>query len=474
MGQHILGIDIGSSKICAVIADVREDNTPHIIGIGNQKSYGVKKGLITHIERASTTIKAAIDDAKRMAETDALTKAIVSVSGAYTRSIGSDGVYNTDGEITIKEISKAISNAVYNASIPPEFEVLHILPYRFKLDEQDYVQDPMGMTGTRIQVFVYIVMAQRSSLDNLKKTIRLAGVEVENFVLSSYASSISVLSDDEKELGVACIDIGGGSCEMMIHDGNAMRYNSFFGVGGSNFTQDLTSMLQTKPAAAEEVKINYIDLMANEENRRIEVPSMSGDEEVHFAELNEAQKVARVRAVETFGVLGRCIEVSGLKDMLGAGIVLTGGVMQMNGIREFASKVFFQKMPTRVGRPTEMSGLFDELRSPAFATVLGLIWYGAGKRTNYEKDSKGNICYKESKDLEETPQMPSFHPQGGYGQSSYDSVNIKSTDLTDLKEDLLEDKERRTMEQQWRAQQKNDSLFSKATSWLDKVGKKLF
>ena len=473
MGQHILGIDIGSSKICAVIADVKEDNTPHIIGMGSQRSQGVKKGLIVNIELASRAIKSAINDARRMAESEALNKAIVCVSGAYTRSVCSSGVYNiTEGEITIKEIGKAIANAVYNAYIPQEFETIHVLPYRFKLDEQDYIQDPMGMTGRRLEVFVHIVTAQRSSLENLKKTIHLAGVEIENFVLSAYAASISVLSDDEKELGVACIDMGGSTCEIMIHDGNAMRYNDFVGVGSNHITLDLAMALNTKIPAAEEVKITYGNLVTNEEDRRIEVPSVGVDEAVHFVALNEAQKVMIMRVAETFKVLNSKIELSGLKDRLGAGVVFTSGMMQMEGIREFASNVFFQKMPTRISKPVEMMGLFDELRNPAYATVLGLIWYGAGKYTNYEKDSMGNICCKESKRMEESPSIPSFHPKGGYGQD-YGNVNIRSTDLTDLKEDLLEDKERRNMEQQYRMQKKG-GFWEKAKNSVTAFADRLF
>ena len=474
MGRHILGIDIGSSKICAVIADVKEDNTPYIIGMGNQRSQGVRKGLIVNIELASKAIKSAIDYAKSQAETDMLNKAIVSVSGAYTRSLQSSGVYNIEeGEITIKEIGKAIANAVYNTphpGIPPDFEILHVLPYRFKLDGQDYIQDPMGMTGSRLEVFVHIVIAQKSSLENLKKTIHLAGVEIENLVLSSYAASISVLSDDEKELGVACIDMGGNTCEIMVHEGNAMRFNSYLGVGSHNITTDLAMGLNTKPAAAEEVKITYGNLISNEEDRRIEVPSVGADEGVHFASLNKAQEVMRQRVVETFGILKQYIEKSGLRDSLGAGIVLTGGMIQLSGIKEIASKLIFQKIPTRISKPIEMPGLFDELRNPAYAAVLGLIWYGAGKYTNYEKDSKGNICYKESRRLEEVSEVPSFHPQGGYG--AYEGVSIRSTDLTDLKEDLLEDKERRTIQEQYRMQKKGgfyEKIKSRITDFADKL-----
>ena len=185
MDQTILGIDIGSSKICAVIASVR-DGVPHIIGVGRHRSQGLKKGLVVNIDLASKAIKAAVEEAKSQAEgTESINKAIVSVSGAYTKSVLSSGVYNvTENEITIREIGKALNNAVYNASIPQEFDVIHVLPYKFRLDEQDHIEDPMGMTGRRLEVFAHIVTAQHSSLENLRRTIQLAGVEIQNIVLA--------------------------------------------------------------------------------------------------------------------------------------------------------------------------------------------------------------------------------------------------------------------------------------------------
>ena len=463
MTQTILGIDIGSSKICSVIANVR-DGVPHIIGMGKQRSQGVKKGLIVNIDLASRAIKAAIDDAKRTAGVESITKAIVSVSGAYTKSLNSSGVYNIiENEIGIKEIGKAIENAVYNASIPQEFDVIHVLPYKFKLDDQDCIEDPMGMTGRRLEVFVHIVTAQHSSLENLRKTIHLAGIEIENIVLSSYAASISVLSDDEKELGVACIDIGGSTCELMIHDGNAMRYNSFLGVGSHHITNDLAMALNTKIPAAEEVKINYGNLNVNQPSeQRIEVPSVGVDDGTHFVMLNVAQDVIRLRVIETLSILAKYLEQSGLKDRLGAGIVLTGGMMNMEGIRELAKALFLQ-MPTRVSKPVEMPGLFDELRDPSYAAVLGLVWYGAGKYTNYERDSNKQIRYKEAKNLNEIPR--------DFQNLNRDFKNIMDTDLSNLKEDLSKNKQNTTII----ADQKNKgSLFAKTGKAIKDFADKIF
>lgn len=478
MDQTILGIDVGSSKICAVIASVR-DGVPHIIGVGRHRSQGLKKGLVVNIDLASKAIKAAVEEAKSQAEgTESINKAIVSVSGAYTKSVLSSGVYNvTENEITIREIGKALNNAVYNASIPQEFDVIHVLPYKFRLDEQDHIEDPMGMTGRRLEVFAHIVTAQHSSLENLRRTIQLAGVEIQNIVLASYASSIAVLSDDEKNLGVACIDIGGSTCEIMIHDGNAMRYNNFFGVGSHHITSDLAITLNTKISAAEEVKIRYGDLGIKSDSetggqmqsdQMIEVPSVGVDEAVHFVELAKAQAVIKARVLETFGVLARYIDQSGLKDRLGAGIVLTGGMMNMQGIRDLA-KVFFHNMPTRISKTIEMPGIYDELRDPSYSTVLGLIWYGAGKCTNYERDSMMKICHKEAKNQDA---LPAFSQPSLYAPNR-DYQNILDTDLSNLKEDLAQGV--RGQASSPRADQgKGESSLSKAKQAFTKFAEKLF
>ncbi len=465
MTQTILGIDIGSSKISAVIAEVK-DGIPHIVGMGKQRSQGIKKGSIVNIDLASKAIKAAVADAKRMAGAETITKAIVSISGAYTKSINSSGVYNvTENEISIQEIGKAMANAVYNATIPTEFDNIHVLPYKFKLDEQDYIEDPMGMAGRRLEVFVHIVTAHHSSLENLKKTIHLAGIEIENIVLSAYASSITVLSDDEKELGVACIDIGGSTCEIMIHDGNSMRYNNFLGVGSHHITSDLAMALNTKLSAAEEVKIQYGNLISESQmEQRIEVPSVGiNDDTVHFIMLDEARKVIKIRVIETFGILARMLEQSGLKDRLGAGVVLTGGMMNMDGIKEVA-KAFFQNMPTRISKPVEMPGLFDELRDPSYSAVLGLVWYGSGKCTNYERDSMGKIRHKGSKNTEESP--------SGLYAISKDSKIIIDTDLSNLKDELSQAKRNSAI--QGSNIGKDDSIWSKAKNKMTKIATKLF
>ncbi|MEJ2373023.1 MAG: cell division protein FtsA, partial [Sulfurimonas sp.] len=231
MSRSVLAIDIGSTKICAITADIANDNSITITGAGTTKAQGLKKGSIVNIELAARSIKTAVEDAKRVSGSTA-TSAIVSISGAYTKSLNSNGIVNIQSkEISFDEIKRVMHTSLYNANIPNEYEVLHALPYNFKVDDQDFIEDPLGMNASRLEVETHIITTQKSNLNNLKKAVRGAGVEVENIVLNSYASAIAVLNEDEKELGAAVIDMGAETSDIAIYTGNAIRYNEYLGVG---------------------------------------------------------------------------------------------------------------------------------------------------------------------------------------------------------------------------------------------------
>ncbi|AFL68780.1 cell division protein FtsA [Sulfurospirillum barnesii] len=393
MSTTILGIDIGSTKICAIIAQKNDDGEIKILGAGISKSQGLKKGIITNIDLASKSIRSALNDAKRVAGTQ-YQKVIVSISGAYTKSVDSSGIVNIPNrDIGIKEINRAMQMADHNANIPNEYEKLHVLPYNFKVDDQEYIEDPLGMNGARLEVQVHIITAQKSSLSNLKKAVKLAGVEIDNIVLGGYASAISVLNHDERELGVSVVDMGGATCDIMIHAGNSMRFNDYLGVGSLNITNDLSTALHTPLSAAEEIKINYGSLK-NNSNDLIELPIIGDDGATHEVSLNIVSNVIYVRVEETLMILAKTLEDSGFKEQIGAGVVLTGGMTKLEGIRELASAIF-DNMPIRVAKPKEIDGLFETLRDPSYATAIGLILYGGGHFTPYEIDSNKKLRYKE-------------------------------------------------------------------------------
>ncbi len=405
MNKTILGIDIGSTKICAIIAEKNSNGDLKILGAGIAKSQGLKKGIITNIELASNSIKNALNDAKRVAGTQ-FENVVVSISGAYTQSVESVGVVNVPNhEIGIKEIDRAMRMANHNASIPSEYEKLHILPHNFKVDTQEFIDDPLGMNGSRLEVQVHIITVQKTSLNNLEKAVKLAGVNIDNIVLAGYASEIAVANEDEKELGVVVIDIGGASCNMIIHAGNSIRYNDFLGIGSNNITNDLSTALHTPLSAASKIKINY-GALNNSSSELIELPIIGDDGSTHEVSLEIVSNVIYARVEETLMILAKMLEDSGFKDQIGAGIILTGGFTKIGGIKDLATAIF-DNLPARVAKPREMEGLFETLRDPSYATAVGLVMYGGGFFTPYEVDSNKNLRYKneiiESKKvLEET------------------------------------------------------------------------
>ena len=384
MSRTVLAIDIGSTKICAIIANIDSENNIQITGAGIAKAQGLKKGSITNIELASKSIKSALADAKRVAGVD-IKKATVSISGAYTKSLISSGIVNIPNkEISLKEIERVMRTSLYNANIPNEYEILHTLPFNFKVDDQDYIEDPLGMNASRLEVETHIITTLKSNFHNLRKAVRAAGVEVENVVLSGYASSIAVLTDDEKELGVGVVDMGGSTSNIVIHVGNAIRFNDFLGVGSNHITNDLSMALHTPLNVADSVKMEYGSLHSPN-NDLIELPIIGDESSTHEVSLEVVHNVIYARVEETLMIIAQSLEKSGLKEQMGAGIVLTGGFTNMDGLRELASAIF-DNLPVRIAKPMEVDGLFDQLRNPAYAGAIGLLRYEANGYSLYEVD----------------------------------------------------------------------------------------
>ena len=398
MSRTVLAIDIGSTKICALIAQINDDNDIQVIGAGTTKAQGLKKGSITNIELASKCIKSAVSDAKRVAGSD-IKSAIVSISGAYTKSLNSNGIVNIPNkEISFKEIERVMHTSLYNANIPNEYEVLHALPFNFKVDDQDFIEDPLGMNASRLEVETHIITTQKSNLNNLKKAVRGAGIEVENVVLNGYASSIATLNEDEKELGVAVIDMGGNTSNIIIHSGNSIRYNDFLGVGSNHVTSDLSMALHTPLNIADSVKLSYGSLLTPT-NDLIELPIIGDEETTHEVSLEVVHNVIFARVEETLMILAQFIENSGLKDQIGAGVVLTGGFSKMEGIRDLAVATF-GSIPVRIARPAEMDGLFENLHDPEYSTAVGLVMYSASSFTPYEIDVNKKVRHANEEPVE--------------------------------------------------------------------------
>jgi cell division protein FtsA len=438
LSRTILAIDIGSTKICAIIAQINNDNSISITGAGTTKAQGLKKGSITNIELASRSIRTAVNDAKRVSGSE-VSSAIVSISGAYTKSVNSNGIVNIQSkEVSFKEIERVMHASLYNASIPNEFEVLHALPYNFKVDDQDFIEDPLGMNASRLEVETHIITTQKSNLNNLRKAVRGAGVEVDNIVLNSYASAIATINEDEKELGIAVIDMGGNTSNIAIHSGNSIRYNEFLGVGSNHVTSDLSMALHTPLNIADNVKLTYGSLLTPS-NDLIELPIIGDEHSTHEVSLEVVHNVIFARVEETLMILAQFIEKSGLKDQLGAGIVLTGGFSKMEGIRDLAIATF-GSMPVRLARPIEMDGLFDNLREPEYASAVGLIMYSASAYTPYEIDVNKRVRHANELPTETTTVSFSEPKDIPIAPPSLDlNIKEKMVNLTEKKEKKSEE-----------------------------------
>ena len=391
--KNILAIDIGSFKTAAVIANYNEETGElSISGLGVSASKGVKKGSIVNIENAAKSIKKAYADAKRIAGVE-INKAIINVSTSYTKSIRSFGIVNVpENEINIKEINRAIQMALHNANIPNDYKVLQAIPVNFKVDDISDVEDPLGMSGSRLEVSVHIIAIQKSGLENIKKTVRQAGLDIENLVSSIYASGLAVLKEDEKELGVSIIDIGATTSDLGIFINKSLRHTDTLGVGSHHITNDLSIALHTPLGDAEYIKLHFEELIKNGDDL-IEISVIGNESEKQKASIEAITQIISARIEETFLLLKKEIEDSGLKSKIGAGVVLTGGFTNFYNVREIASE-FFEGMPVRIGYPKEIKGLFENLKKPEFSCVLGLVLYGIREGINYEIDSNNNFISK--------------------------------------------------------------------------------
>jgi len=403
LSKTILAVDVGSTKISAVIAEVRDDGTLEVTGHGLAKAQGVKKGIITNIELASRSIKKALADARRIAGNN-ISTATVSISNAYAKSLNSTGIVNIPHkDISLKEINRVMETALYNANIPNEFEVIHVLPYNFKVDDQDFIEDPYGMNASRMEVDTNIILTQKSSLGNLTKAVRSAGLEIESIVLNSYASAIATMNDDERELGVAVIDMGGQTSNLIIHTGNSIRYNDFIPVGSNHITNDLSMALHTPLQVAEKVKIEHGNLVENSSDV-IELPVIGDEENRNSISLEIVHSVIVSRVEELLMLLEKSFSKSALREQVGSGIILTGGMTKLKGLRELAQAVF-HGIPVRVGYPKILGGLFEDLNDPAFSTVVGLLLYRTGEHTQYEVDNARRLLHNKQEEIQKEEKL---------------------------------------------------------------------
>lgn len=374
--ELIVGLDVGTTKICAVVGEATPGGVD-VVGIGTCPSSGLRKGVVVNIEQTVQCIKKALEEAELMAGCE-IRSVYAGIAGSHIKGFNSHGVIAVKGgEVGPKDMERAL-DAAKAVAIPLDREVIHILPQEFIVDEQNGIADPIGMSGVRLEVKVHIVTGAVSSAQNIIRSCHRAGLDVADIVLESLASAEAVLTPEEREIGVALVDLGGGTTDVAIFSNDSIKYTSVLALGGSNMTNDIAFGLRTPMMAAEKIKIKYGCALADivQKDEIIEVPSVGGRDPRRVSRRVLAE-ICEPRVEEILALVEQDLAQSGCKNLVGAGIVLTGGTALLDGIAELGEQIF--NLPTRVGYPRGVGGLKDVVMSPMYSTAVGLLMYGARK-----------------------------------------------------------------------------------------------
>ena len=370
----IVGLDIGTSKVVAIVGELQDDGQIEVIGFGSHPSKGLKKGVVVNIESTVTSIQRAVEEAELMAGCD-INQVYAGIAGSHVRSLNSHGIVAIrDREVTQSDVDRVI-DAARAVAIPADQKILHVLPQEFIIDGQEGIREPIGMSGVRLEARVHMVTGAASAAQNIVKCVQRCGLEVEDIVLEQLASSYAVLTDDEKELGICLVDIGGGTTDIAVFNNGAIRHTAVIPIAGDQVTNDIAISLRTPTQYAEEIKIKYACALSQLANldETIEVPSV-GDRPPRRLARQTLAEVVEPRYEELFGLIRDELRRSGFEDMIAAGVVLTGGSSKMEGAVELAEEVFH--MPVRLGVPQHVRGLGDVVRNPIHSTGVGLLVYG--------------------------------------------------------------------------------------------------
>jgi cell division protein FtsA len=373
----IVGLDVGTTKICAVIAGQNPTVGIDVVGVGQAPSRGLRKGVVVNIEATVEAIKQAVAEAERMASVE-VSGVWAGIAGGHVRSLNSRGVVavaGKDREVSAEDVDRAIE-AARAVNLPQDREIIHVLPQAFVVDDQDGIREPLGMSGVRLEVEVHIVTAAVTSVQNVIRAVNRAGLAVHDIVLEPLASAESVLYADEKELGVLLIDIGGGTTDVALFRDGVVWHTGIFALGGDHITNDIAVGLRTPAADAEELKRRYgcalTALVPADET--IDVPSVGGRKPRQLSR-QILSEIIQPRVEEIFTLVARDLGKAGLLDAATAGVVVTGGTAILEGVPELAEAVF--DLPVRRGLPETVGGLSEAVKSPVYATGVGLALYGA-------------------------------------------------------------------------------------------------
>lgn len=376
----IIGLDVGTTKICTVVAEIdTTTRSVRVIGLGHAPSRGLRKGVVVDMDGAVESIVKSIEDAEKMANVE-IHSVFAGITGGHIRSFNSRGVaaIGERGEITEKDVERAIT-AARAVSLPADREILHTIPREFTIDGQSGIKEPRGMSGVRLEAEAHIITGAITATQNIIKSINRAGFEVEDIVLESLASSISVLSEDEKNSGVLLVDIGGGTTDLVVFHGGSINQSHVLAVGGDHVTNDVSIALRVPITLAEEIKKAHGSAREDrvDPDEEMEIPT-GADRLPSRYSTRELARVIELRMGEILSLVRRHVDRSGVRRLLGAGVVLTGGACLLDGTVELAEKIF--NLPVRLGTPAGISGIAEALDSPLYATGAGLAQYGYRSR----------------------------------------------------------------------------------------------
>jgi len=373
-GNIIVGLDIGTTKICAVAGEVTAEGSLDIIGLGTSQSRGLRKGVVINIDSTVESIKKAVEEAELMAGVE-IDSVFAGIAGGHIKGFNSRGVIAIkDKEVTQADVERVI-DAAKAVAIPMDREVIHVLPQEFIIDDQDGIKEPLGMSGVRLEAEVHIVTGAVTSAQNIIKSCNRAGLEVRDIVLQQLASSYAALTEDEKELGVALVDVGGGTTDIAIFVQGSIWHTSVLALGGNHITNDLAVGLRTPTTEAEKLKKKAGSALTSmvTGDDTIEVPSVGG-RDARVISRHVMAEIIEPRAEEIFALARREIQKSGFEEMIASGVVISGGSVILKGMPELAEQVF--DLPVRRGAPREIGGLVDIISSPIYTTGTGLVLYG--------------------------------------------------------------------------------------------------
>jgi cell division protein FtsA len=376
----LVGLDIGTSKVVAIVGEIKADGALEIIGIGSHPSRGLKKGVVVNIESTVQSIQRAVEEAELMAGCE-IHSVYAGIAGSHVRSLNSHGIVAIkDKEVVQGDVERVI-DAAKAVAIPADQKILHVLPQEYIIDSQEGIRDPIGMSGVRLEAKVHIVTGADSAAQNIVKCVQRCGLAVDDIVLEQLASSYAVLTEDEKDLGVCMVDIGGGTTDIAVFGGGAIRHTAVIPIAGDQITNDIAVSMRTPTQYAEDIKIKYacaLSQLANPDET-IEVPSV-GDRPPRRLARQTLAEIVEPRYEELFGLIRDELRRAGLEEQVATGIVLTGGSAKMEGAIELAEEVFH--MPVRLGVPQYVTGLSEVVSNPIHATGVGLLLYAKSNLDN--------------------------------------------------------------------------------------------